>query len=167
MIARLEVTRGTLTEYPLAEKVRDGWQNGVTFYPDAEVTKVTPLQVQKAHTPTNDERIVRALDYIENGTDDPDQQLAWERCAEMPGRIAALEAELAEVRAGVVAEEPEWEYGVRRRHGVDEYESEQWARWNVGRRGQDGEHQWVVRRRPGTAPGEWERVLVKQEGAEE
>ena len=43
MIARLEVTRGTLTEYPLAEKTRGGWQNGVTFYPDAEVTKVTPL----------------------------------------------------------------------------------------------------------------------------
>ena len=43
MIARLEVTRGTLTEYPLAEKVRGGWQNGVTFYPDADVTKVTPL----------------------------------------------------------------------------------------------------------------------------
>lgn len=28
------------------------------------------------------------------GTDDPDQQLAWERCAEMPGRIAELEAEV-------------------------------------------------------------------------
>lgn len=34
------------------------------------------------------------------GTDDPDQQLAWERCAEMPGRIAALEAELASLRGG-------------------------------------------------------------------
>lgn len=39
-IARIEVTRGTLTEYPLAEKVRGGWQNGVTSYPDDEVTKV-------------------------------------------------------------------------------------------------------------------------------
>ncbi|WP_282847196.1 hypothetical protein [Microbacterium oxydans] len=48
MIARLEVTRGTLTEYPLAEKTRGGWQNGVTFYPDAEVTKVTPLIVSRA-----------------------------------------------------------------------------------------------------------------------
>lgn len=47
------------------------------------------------------------------GTDDPDQQLAWELCAEMPGKIAALEAELVEVRAGVVTEEPEWEYGIR------------------------------------------------------
>lgn len=45
MIARLEVKRGDLTEYPLAEKARGGWQNGVTFYPDADVTKVTPLQV--------------------------------------------------------------------------------------------------------------------------
>ena len=48
MIARLEVTRGTLTEYPLAEKVCGGWQNGVMFYPDAEVTKVTPLIVSRA-----------------------------------------------------------------------------------------------------------------------
>lgn len=48
MIARLEVTRGSLTEYPLAEKTRGGWQNGVTFYPDAEVTKVTPLIVSRA-----------------------------------------------------------------------------------------------------------------------
>lgn len=45
MIARLEVTRGTLTEYPLAERVSNGWQNGVKFYADAEVTKVTPLIV--------------------------------------------------------------------------------------------------------------------------
>lgn len=51
------------------------------------------------------------------GTDDPDQQLAWERCAEMPGRIAELEAELAEVRAGVVAEEPEWAVSVARATG--------------------------------------------------
>lgn len=48
MIARLEVTRGTLTEYPLAERTKNGWQNGVTFYPDAEVTKVTPLIVSRA-----------------------------------------------------------------------------------------------------------------------
>ncbi len=39
-IARIEVTRGSLTEYPIAEKVRGGWQNGVTFYPDDEVTKI-------------------------------------------------------------------------------------------------------------------------------
>lgn len=39
-IARIEVTRGTLTEYPIAEKVRGGWQNGVTTYPDADVTGV-------------------------------------------------------------------------------------------------------------------------------
>lgn len=32
------------------------------------------------------------------GTDDPDQQLAWERCAEMPGRIAELEEEVAALR---------------------------------------------------------------------
>lgn len=49
MIARLTVQRGALTEYPLAEKVSDGWQNGVTFYPDGDVTDyqeltVTPIQ---------------------------------------------------------------------------------------------------------------------------
>lgn len=55
MIARLEVTRGPLTEYPLAEKVCGGWQNGVMFYPDAEVTKVTPL-IFRNETPTDDER---------------------------------------------------------------------------------------------------------------
>lgn len=40
MIARLTVQRGTLTEYPLAEKVRGGWQNGVSFYADETVIKV-------------------------------------------------------------------------------------------------------------------------------
>lgn len=45
VIARLTVQRGALTEYPLAEKVRGGWQNGVTFYPDGEVTKVQELTV--------------------------------------------------------------------------------------------------------------------------
>jgi hypothetical protein len=44
-IARLTVVDGTLTEHPLAEKVRGGWQNGVTFYPDEKVTKVTELRV--------------------------------------------------------------------------------------------------------------------------
>lgn len=34
------------------------------------------------------------------GTDDPDQQLAWERCAEMPHRIAELEAQVASLRKG-------------------------------------------------------------------
>lgn len=55
MIARLEVTRGPLTEYPLAEKVCGGWQNGVMFYPDAEVTKVTPL-IFRNETPTDDDQ---------------------------------------------------------------------------------------------------------------
>lgn len=30
MIARLTVQRGSLTEYPLAEKVRGGWRNDLT-----------------------------------------------------------------------------------------------------------------------------------------
>lgn len=45
MIARLTVVDGSLTEYPLAERVRGGWQNGVTFYPDEKVEKVAPLLV--------------------------------------------------------------------------------------------------------------------------
>lgn len=99
------------------------------------------------------------------GTDDPDQQLAWERCAEMPGRIAELEAELAEVRAGVVIEEPEWEYGwhtgstvslIGRRDQVEE--------WLAVRGWRLGEGDWgsrVMRRR---VAGSW--VPAEQEGAE-
>ncbi len=45
MIARLTVVDGSLTEYPLAEKTKGCWQNGVTFYPDEKVTKVVPLRV--------------------------------------------------------------------------------------------------------------------------
>lgn len=44
-IARLTVQRGDLTEYPLATRTKNGWQNGVTFYPDENVTKVTELRV--------------------------------------------------------------------------------------------------------------------------
>lgn len=46
MIARLTVEYGDgLTEYPIAEEVRGGWQNGVRFYPDENVTEVRPLHV--------------------------------------------------------------------------------------------------------------------------
>lgn len=46
MIARLTVEYGDgLTEYPLAEMVQGGWQNGVRFYPDENVTGVKPLHV--------------------------------------------------------------------------------------------------------------------------
>lgn len=44
MIARITVEYGDLTEYPLAECVRGGWQNGVRFYPDEQVTDVQELQ---------------------------------------------------------------------------------------------------------------------------
>ena len=44
MIARLAVEYDNgVTEHPLAEKVRGGWQNGVRFYPDENVTDYTPL----------------------------------------------------------------------------------------------------------------------------
>lgn len=39
-IRRLTVVRGDLTEFPLAQRVRGGWQNGVTFYPDETVSEV-------------------------------------------------------------------------------------------------------------------------------
>ena len=49
MIARLAVkTPAGNMEYPIATKTRGGWQNGVTFYPDTDVTKVTPLVVRPA-----------------------------------------------------------------------------------------------------------------------
>lgn len=47
MIARLTVVRGATTEYPLAERVNGGWQNGVTFYPDADVTEVVELHASR------------------------------------------------------------------------------------------------------------------------
>lgn len=40
MIARIRVEDGTLTEYPIAERVHGGWQNGVCFYPDEKVAEV-------------------------------------------------------------------------------------------------------------------------------
>lgn len=87
-----------------------------------------------------------------------------EHCDDIAKRIRS--GEPAEITARpVVAEEPDWEYGVRRRHGADVYPDEHTARWWVGRKGQDGERQWLVRRRPGTAPGEWERMPVEP-GAE-
>lgn len=46
MIARLTVHRDDTTEYPLAERVDGGWQNGATFYADAEVTAFTELDVR-------------------------------------------------------------------------------------------------------------------------
>jgi len=49
MIARLTVEYGDgLTEYPIAEEVRGGWENGVRFYPDENVTEVKPLHVVPA-----------------------------------------------------------------------------------------------------------------------
>lgn len=39
-VARIHVQRGNLAEFPVADKVRGGWQNGIHFYPDAEVVKV-------------------------------------------------------------------------------------------------------------------------------
>jgi len=44
-IARLTCQRGEVAEFPLAEKVRGGWQNGVTFYPDEQVVSVKRLRV--------------------------------------------------------------------------------------------------------------------------
>ena len=53
MIARLTVEYGDgLTEYPLAERTKGGWQNGVRFYPDENVTVVKQvLVVPVPHVP--------------------------------------------------------------------------------------------------------------------
>ena len=60
-IARIEVTRGTLTEYPIAEKVHGGWQNGVTFYPDVEVTKVSGRYARMDDTGADEARRILTL----------------------------------------------------------------------------------------------------------
>lgn len=60
-IARIEVTRGTLTEYPIAEKVRGGWQNGVTVYPDADVTGVRGRYAVMVPTGRDEARRLLAL----------------------------------------------------------------------------------------------------------
>lgn len=44
-VARIRVERGATTEFPVAEKVADGWQTGVHFYPDESVTEVTGIYV--------------------------------------------------------------------------------------------------------------------------
>lgn len=67
MIARLTVQRGTLTEYPLAQKVRGGWQNGVSFYADETVVKVTPLTVMAHDDQCEAEYVVGASAYTECG----------------------------------------------------------------------------------------------------
>lgn len=72
----------------------------------------------------------------------------------------------AEVRAGVVAEEPEWEYGwhtgstvslIGRREQIDE--------WLMVRGWKLGEGDWGSRIMQRTAAGPW--VPVKQEGADD
>ena len=69
MIARLTVEYGDgLTEYPLAEMVQGGWQNGVHFYPDDNVTEVKPLHVVLA-APILDEAGPIATNPILRGVD--------------------------------------------------------------------------------------------------
>lgn len=41
--ARLRVVRGSTTEFPLAQRVRGGWQTGVHHYPDEQVTGVLEI----------------------------------------------------------------------------------------------------------------------------
>jgi hypothetical protein len=91
-IARIEVTRGTLTEYPIAEKVRGGWQNGVSFYPDDTVTRVLgryihsePTDAQVEAAATTMMRRVTHVPFLEL-TDGPDSDY-WRAQAR-----AALEA---------------------------------------------------------------------------
>ena len=86
MIARLEVTRGTLTEYPLAEKVRGGWQNGGTFYPAGEVTKITPLHVtsEPQGEPSDAQVEAGCLAFYEHASG----LTSWERLVEYDAVIA-------------------------------------------------------------------------------
>lgn len=62
MIARITVEYGDLTEYPLAECVRGGWQNGVRFYPDEHVTEVQELHCFTAESlATHDAEVIDRL----------------------------------------------------------------------------------------------------------
>lgn len=45
-IARIRVEEGSLTSWPVAEKVTRGWQSGVMFYPDEKVTEVLTTYVR-------------------------------------------------------------------------------------------------------------------------
>lgn len=70
MINRLAVVRGTLTEYPIAEKVHGGWQNGVTVYPDETVAEVGAEYVMPR----------RALEFIDQtvyANEDSRPDLKW------------------------------------------------------------------------------------------
>lgn len=82
------------------------------------------------------------------------------------GFEAALEAADALIAAGVVAEEPEWEYrshvvnGIKR-HVLSDWTDEETALAIIGlESGRPRESAWIERRRPA---GEPERVPVKQE----
>lgn len=95
MIARLEVTRGSLTEFPIAEKVRGGWQNGVAFYPDAQVNKITPLHVQTESIPAEIAAILSS-----RGIKGEDARTAWATYLKNPDandgiRVRVLLAALA------------------------------------------------------------------------
>lgn len=88
MIARLTVVRGTTTEYPLAERVRGGWQNGVTFYPDDEVTEVVELHVVRTGG-----RVAQAqasLDAI-TGVDEATNQITHVLEAQVHATLALVE----------------------------------------------------------------------------
>lgn len=63
--ARLRVVRGSTTEFPLAQRVRGGWQTGVHHYPDEQVACVLEIYrpdrpVQPTVQPTV-EAVARAL----------------------------------------------------------------------------------------------------------
>lgn len=65
MIARLTVsTQRTGAVYPIAERVEHGWQNGAEFYPDSDVTAVTPLIVQAASLSGDLDEIDSIVDRI-------------------------------------------------------------------------------------------------------
>ena len=120
MIARITVVDGTLTEYPLAEKVPGGWQNGATFYPDEKVTEVKEFTVHPAamtDQEARDERealIAEASDLIayhlrEQEFDPRYRSRTPAEQAELIGRLVAALREHPE---------PEWEYGAQHAQGV-------------------------------------------------
>lgn len=60
--ARLRVVRGSTTEFPLAQRVRGGWQTGVHHYPDEQVACV--LEIYRPDRPVQPTECTCGLDDL-------------------------------------------------------------------------------------------------------
>ncbi|WP_431785361.1 hypothetical protein [Microbacterium maritypicum] len=99
---------------------------------------------------------------------------AAERTNELSTRLAAATRELAEARAQVVAEEPEWEYGVSYSTptgpSIDGYRVRSYMKARSVEKAQEFaalvDRPMIQKRTKAVPAGEWVSVPVEQEGAE-